>query len=95
MTSSELIQTKLNNRTNAVTSDKEVKNNRWHYQLFLDEMVGWSWLEREVEKVERELDLPLEAYKVGPANSFCCVEVREINRREGIDDDQNSLDEFA
>lgn len=95
MADSEFIESKLVNRTNAMFCDTEAKNNRWHYRLFFDENIGFDWFEKQVEKACRETGHALELYKFGPANSFVFAEVREVERREGIDDDQNLLDDFA
>lgn len=97
MTSPEFIQTKLTNLTNAMTSDAEVENNRYLYQLVFDENIGWEWLEKQVEKASAEVEPTLEPYKLGPveeAIGVMVVEVREVERREGIDDNQQCLDEF-
>jgi hypothetical protein len=75
--------------------DTETKNNRWHYRLVFDENIGWDWFEKQVDKASRETGHALEPYKFGPANSFMVAEVREVERREGIDQNQNSLDEFS
>lgn len=95
MASSEFIESKLVNRTNAMLCDTEAKNNRWHYRLVFDENIGWDWFEKQVDKASRETGHALEPYKFGPANSFMVAEVREVKRREGIDQNQNSLDEFS
>lgn len=94
MTTPEFIQTKLTNLTNAMTSEVEAKNNRYHYSLYFDERLGWDWVEAQVEKVSAEVEVVLEPYKIGPANSFMEVEVREVGRREGIDSNQQGLDSF-
>ncbi len=94
MSSPELIQTKLTNLTNAMTSEVEAKNNRYYYSLYFDERLGWDWVEAQVDKASAEVEVVLEPYKVGPANSFVEVEVRELQRREGIDSNQRGLESF-
>lgn len=95
MTDPDFIESKLSIQTNAMTSDREAKNNRWHYRLVFDENIGWDWFDTQVDKVSVEVGCALEPYKMGPANSFMVVEVRELQRREGIDSDQQGLDAFA
>lgn len=95
MVDSEFIESRLVNRTNAMLSDTEAKNNRWHYRLIFDENIRADWFEQQVEKVARETGRSLEPYKFGPANSFIVAEVREVERREGIDEGQNSLNDFS
>lgn len=95
MTPTDYIQTTLVNLTNAMTASSEAKNNRWHYRLVFDEIIGWDWIEEQIKKASENVEPTLEPYKLGPAQSFIVVEVREVERREGIDNDQNSLDKFS
>lgn len=96
MKSPEFIRATLVNRTTADCSEQEVKNNRYHYHLRFDEGIGFDWLETQVSKAQSETETSLELWKIRPSGmqSFE-VEVREVERREGIDENQNSLDEFA
>lgn len=96
MKSPEFIRATLVNRTNADCSEREVKNNRIHYHLKFEQSIGWDWLQGQVVKVQSDTDTKLELWEINPSgfNDFE-VEVREIARREGIDENQNSLDEFA
>lgn len=96
MTSRKFIQSKLEARTNAQGSWHETKNNRFHYNLVFDESIGWDWIEQQVEqKVAGETDTELEMWELHPHDAGqWCVEVREVARREGIDDSQQGLDEF-
>lgn len=97
MTDPDFIESKLSIQTNAVASDRNVNNNRWHYRLLFDENIGWDWLVAQVDKVSAQATCPLEAYKIGPVEDTVgrmVVEVRELQRREGIDDGQYGLDSF-
>ena len=95
MKSPKIIQVRLINRTNAECSHSEVKNNRYHYHLRFEEDIGWDWLEAQVAKAARDVDMQLELYKIHPSGMRDYeVEVREVRRRKGIDDNQNSLDAF-
>lgn len=95
MESSQFVRAKLVNRTNSSCSSKEAKNNRWHYSLRFDEDIGWDWLQHQINKCSAELDVTLELWKIKPSGvSDFEVEVREIDRREGIDESQKGLDSF-
>lgn len=95
MASAEFIESKLVNRTNAMAAETEAKNNRWHYELFFDESIGFDWFEKQVDKASVETGHNLEAYKFRPAaNSLIVAEVREVDRRAEIDESQNSLESF-
>jgi hypothetical protein len=94
MTDPNLIESKLCSTTNAMLVDRETKNNRFHYRLIFDENIGWDWFEKQVSKVQVELGVKIEPYKMEPANSFMALEVRELERREGIDESQSDLAEF-
>jgi hypothetical protein len=89
------IRAKLVNRTNADCSEEEVKNNRYHYLLRFEQSIGWDWLHGQVYKAAQDLDVELELWEIHPSgvNDFE-VEVREVNRRENIDDEQHGLDDF-
>jgi hypothetical protein len=95
MKSKHFIRTKLVNYTNADCSDVEAKNNRYHYSLKFEEDIGWDWMYSQIKKCEAELGVALEPYKLRPSGmSAFEVEVREVDRREGIDDDQRGLKEW-
>lgn len=95
MKSPEFLRAALVNRTNADCSEQEVKNNRYHYHLRFEQSIGWDWLETQVSKVQGETDTRLELWEIHPSGvSDFSVEVREVQRREGIDDDQRGLNEF-
>jgi len=96
MKSPEFIRATLVNRTTADCSEQEVKNNRYHYLLRFEEAVGWDWLYTQVNKAATETETDLELWKIRPSgvNDFE-IEVREVARREAIDDNQNSLDSFS
>jgi len=93
--SPQFIRAKLSNRTNADCSEQKIKNNRYHYFLRFDESIGWDWLYGQVQKSARELERDLELWEIHPSgvNDFE-IEVREVNRREGIDDNQHGLTDF-
>jgi hypothetical protein len=96
MKSPQFIRAKLVNRTNADCSSVEAKNNRWHYRLRFEQSIGWDWLEAQILKAQRETETALELWELHPSGvSDFEVEVREVERREGIDDNQNSLDDFS
>jgi hypothetical protein len=95
MKSAEFIQAKLENRLTADCSSKEVKNNRYHYSLRFDENIGWDWTSAQVDKCSAEIGVSLELWKVRPSGvGDFEIEVREVARREGIDDSQAGLDSF-
>lgn len=96
MTSKEFIRAKLVNRTNADCSTVEVKNNRYHYMLKFEQSIGWDWLQSQVEKATHDTDTSLELWEIHPSGvANFEVEVRELARREDIDDQQDSLDSFS
>jgi hypothetical protein len=95
MKSPEFIRAKLVNRTNADCSSHEAKNNRYHYQLRFEESIGFDLLETQVNKCSHNIGIQLELWKIRPSGvSDFEVEVREVSRREGIDDGQRGLDSF-
>jgi hypothetical protein len=95
MTDPNLIESKLCSTTNAMLVDRETKNNRFHYRLIFDENIGWDWFEKQVTKVQGELGVKIEPYKMKPVPaSLMALEVRELERREGIDESQSDLAEF-
>lgn len=95
MNSPEFIRSTLVSRTNADCSSQEVKNNRYHFYLKFEEDIGWSWIQQQVGNASAELETNLELYKIRPSGvaSFE-VEVRELQRREGIDDSQRDFSSF-
>jgi len=95
MTSQEFVRAKLVSMTNADCSTVEAKNNRAHYYLKFDNSIGWEWIETQIYKVNGDLDLTVELYKINPSgmDSFE-VEVRELQRRENIDSSQIGLTDF-
>lgn len=95
MKSPERIRAVLANRTNADCSEQTVKNNRYHFLLKFEEPVGWDWIETQIQKAKADTETRLELYKIRPSGvANFEIEVREIDRRSGIDDKQNSLYEF-
>lgn len=96
MKSPQFIRATLVNRTNADCSKHEVKNNRYHYHLRFEKSIGWDWLETQVTKASNDTETSLELWEIHPSGvSDFAIEVREVARREGIDEQQNSLDDFA
>lgn len=95
MNSPQFIRAKLVNRTNAECSGRRAENNRYHYTLKFEESIGVDWLEEQVSKASAETDTSLELYKIRPSGMHAFeIEVRELARREGIDDSQVGLDSF-
>lgn len=96
MESKEFVRAKLVNYATADCSDVEVKNSRYHYSLRFEKSIGWSWLYAQIKKLNRELEVDIELWKIRPSgvNDFE-VEVREIDQRKGIDDSQRGLTEFS
>lgn len=86
------IRSKLVNYLEADCSDENVKNNRVHYRLRFESDRGWAWMEKQVDKLNRDLSVTLELYEICPSgvNDYE-IDVREIERREGVDDDQIGL----
>lgn len=96
MESKEFIESALVSRTNAGQSNVEAKNNRWHYKMTFDQSIGWDWLYQQVYKCSKELEAELELWEIHPSTGDTFqVEVREVDRREGIDNSQKGLDSFA
>lgn len=96
MESTQYIRAQLKNYTNADCLDQSVNNNRNHYHLKFEQSIGWDWVENQVHKVSCDLDVTLEMWKVRPSGlSSFEVEVREVERRKGIDDDQRGLNDFS
>lgn len=95
MKSSEFIRATLVNRTTADCSTTIVKNNRYHYLLKFNGDIGWDWIKQQVDKASREVDVQLEMWEICPSgmNAFE-IEVREVQRREGIDNSQTGLTQF-
>lgn len=95
MESSEFVQSKLANYTTASSIEENVKNNRYHYTLRFEKSIGWDWLYGEVKKVSRQMEVTLELWKLRPSDcdSFV-VEVREVDQRPGIDENQHGLTDF-
>lgn len=95
MESPQFIRANLVSRTNADCSDQEVKNNRYHYRLRFEKSIGWDWLDQQVSKCSAELEASLELWEIHPSGvADFEIEVREIQRREGIDSNQRGLDSF-
>lgn len=94
--SRQFIRAKLVNYTEAVCSEEHIENNRVHYYLRFETDIGWTWLQSQVCKLNKELGIDLEIWKIHPSgvNDFE-IDVREIERREGIDEDQHGLTDFA
>jgi len=93
--SKEFIRAKLVNRTNADCSSTEAKNNRWHYFLKFEKDIGWDWLHAQIGKACSELDVQIEVWKIRPSGvADFEIEVREVERREGIDNSQHDLSSF-
>lgn len=98
MTDPDFIESKLSVETEAMTSDRKVNNNRYHYMMFFDEVVTWDWFAAQVDKVSAEVECVLEVYSMEavstPVSSLLIVEVREVQRRDDIDDGQCELSSF-
>lgn len=93
--SKEFVRANLVNYTNADCSEVEAKNNRFHYSLKFEQDIGWDWVYSQIKKCSAEIDVSLEPYKIRPSGMHAFeIEVREVERREGIDDDQRGLSEF-
>lgn len=89
------IRSNLVNYTNADCSDVEAKNCRYHYTLKFEEDIGWDWIYSQIRKCASAVDTQLEPYKIRPSGMHAFeVEIREVQRREGIDDNQRGLDSF-
>lgn len=95
MKSPERIRATLSNRLNADCSTEEVKNNRYHYLFRFEQSNGWDWIEQQVYKSEKSLGIDLELWEIHPSGiQDFEIEVREVERREGIDNSQSGLDDF-
>lgn len=95
MATKEFVRANLVNYTNADCSSVEVKNNRFHYSLKFEEDIGWDWVQSQVYKCGSSIDVQVEPYKIRPSGMHAFeLEVREVARREGIDDSQRGLTEW-
>lgn len=93
--STQFIRSKLVNYTEADCSHEEIDNSRVHYHLKFEKSIGWSWTYSQVSKLSNELNVNLELWKIRPSGvSDFEVDVREIERRENIDDNQSGLADF-
>lgn len=95
MNSPEHIRAVLVNLTNADCSDHEAKNNRYHYFLKFEQSIGCDWIDKQIQKVNADIEPRVEKWEIHPSgvNNFE-IEIREVRRREGIDDSQHDLTEF-
>lgn len=93
--STQFVRSKLVNYTEADCSEQTVENNRVHYRLLFTNKIGWSWVYGQVKKLDAQLDVNIELWEICPSgvNDFE-LDIREIERREGIDDDQRGLSDF-
>lgn len=94
--SPQVIQARLETRTEADCSKQEVKNNKIHYHLKFENSVGWDWVKGQVQKTQEDEGIELELWKIN-TSGVCAfeIEVRELVRREGINDDnQHALKDF-
>lgn len=95
MESSSFIRGKLVNYTTADCSDERVEDNRYIYTLKFEEDIGWQWVYSQVRKLNTELEADLEMWKIRPSGLEAFeLEVREIEQRAEIDDNQHSLKSF-
>lgn len=95
--SKQYIESKISSRTNALDSDVKAKNNRYHYFLEFNESIGWDWMKEQARKTNSEIRTEIELYKIRPhvyKSGSLIVEVRETERREGIDEKQRGLSDF-
>lgn len=93
--STQFVRSKLVNYTEADCSQEEVKNNRVHYHLRFENSIGWTWLYSQVQKLNAELSVNIEIWKIRPSGMQDFeIDVREIERRENIDDNQSGLRDF-
>lgn len=93
--SPEFIRATLANRTNADCSEQQVKNNRYHFFLRFEKSIGWDWIKAQVGKCCAKLDRDVELYEIHPSGvGDFEIEVREVQRREDIDDSQRGLSDF-
>lgn len=89
------VRATLANRLNADCSEQEVKNNRYHYRFRFEKSMGWDWVYSQVKKSQHKLDMELELWEIHPSGlADFELEIREVNRREGIDNLQKGLSSF-
>lgn len=96
MKSPQVIRARLETRTEADCSKHEVKDNKIHYHLKFEQEIGWDWLTGQVRKTQEDEGIELELWKIN-TSGVCAfeVEVRELVRREGVNDDnQHALEDF-
>lgn len=96
MKAPDTIRKRLETRCEAKNSSKEVKNNKYHYHLEFTESIGWDWIQGQIGKMASDEDIRLELWEINPLiGGGFDIEVRELVRREGINDDnQHSLTKF-
>jgi len=93
--STQFIRAKLVNYTEADCSHEEVANNRVHYHLRFEKAIGWTWVYSQVQKLNGELTANLELWKIRPSGMQDFeIDIREIERRADIDDNQSGLADF-
>jgi hypothetical protein len=96
MKSPQVVRARLETRSEADCSKYEVKDNKIHYHLKFEQEIGWDWLTEQVRKTQEDEEIELELWKIN-TSGVCAfeVEVRELVRREGVnDDDQHALKDF-
>lgn len=96
MESPEYVQTKLKLQTGASgVSVDVVDGERLEYTLLFDDTVGLDWLVSELGKAFAQVSVGMQRWKIEPqkAGSFA-VTVRETDRREDLESDQQSLNQW-
>lgn len=92
----EYLQTKIHNQLQADESHVIVKNNRYYYVLTFSDSIGFDWLEAQVRKVAAKVQVDIELYELEPSfDGYFTVVIREVDRRESIDNRQNSLTDYG
>lgn len=93
--STQFIRAKLVNYTEADCSHEEVENNRVHYHLRFEKDIGWTWLYSQIQKLNGELNVNIELWEIRPSGMQDFeIDVREIERRKDIDNNQSGLGDF-
>ena len=96
MESPEYVQTKLKLQTGATgVSVDVVDGERLEYTLLFDDTVGLDWLSSELGKAFAQLSVGMQRWKIEPhEDGIFGVTVRETDRREDLESDQQSLYEW-
>jgi hypothetical protein len=94
------LKSKVKNKVEADDVACETVDNRYHYLLYFGKSIGFEWARSQVYNLNGTLDVEIEPYKMEPVGSTFrqsagfVLRVREVDQRNGIDEDQRFLREY-